>query len=653
MSAPDRWGRVRIHLFNAGFVLLFLVVLGRAWQLQVHSRDKFQERAEQQQQRVVPVTPQRGTIYDVQGKELAVSLEVDSIYAHPGQISDKKVVARQLAKSLKLSRRKVLAKLQSGKSFVWLKRRVSPQESDRVKELKLGGVGITREHKRYYPNSRLGAQIVGFTGVDPNGLEGIELHYDSDLLGRGGYLISQRDALGRGLTGEGRIHGGHRGNDLFLTLDQNLQYVVQKELRLAVKEHRAKSGSAVVMEVDTGRVVAMASYPDYNPNALAKYRPGQWRNRPVADAYEPGSTLKVFLMAAALQENIVRPNSRINCEKGSYSVGGQTIHDRKPFGRLRASEVLKYSSNIGSAKIGQKLGRERLHEYLTAFGFGERSGVDLPGEVGGLLRAPRDWFEIDLAAISFGQGLTVTPLQLATATSAIANGGRLMRPYVVEKVVGEAGEILWRQKPEMIRRVVDEETAERVRAMMGTVVEKGGTGMRAAINGYRVAGKTGTSQKVDPVTGGYSVDKRVASFIGFAPLENPKLVIAVVVDEPKGLPYGGLVAAPVFAKVARQAMNYLQVPATALAKAPQLPPIPRGVTPVSTGGLQQVESNEPEVGRMPDFRGMSYREVMKTMEKTGLNIRLSGSGRVVEQSPAPHRPVRFGAEIWVRFAPVI
>ena len=415
--------------------------------------------------------------------------------------------------------------MRSEKSFIWLKRQVSPREGELVRTMQLAGVGFIKEHRRYYPNSEIGAQVIGFTGLDPKGLEGLELAYDSAMLGQGGFLVMERDALGRGLAStDGQVKGGEHGGDLYLTLDKNLQYIAEKELAAGIRNTGAKSGTAILVDPMTGAVLAMANQPDYNPNAFQQHKPGDWRNRAVSDAFEPGSTIKVFLMAAALNEGVITDQSKIDCENGAFLVSDKTIHDHREYGRLTPEEIIKFSSNIGSVKIGKMLERDRYYSYLQDFGFGSRSGIDLPGEVNGILHAPSRWFEIDLAAISFGQGLTVTPLQLTMATAAIANGGYLMSPYVVEKVIDPFGQVKIENSARVRRKVVGRDVADRVRAMMTTVVEPGGTGTKAAVPGYKVAGKTGTAQKVDPVTGGYSMDRSVSSFVGFVPADDPQAV---------------------------------------------------------------------------------------------------------------------------------
>jgi len=651
MDKLEKWVRVRIRLVGFCFLVAFSFIVVRAFQLQVLGQEEWQKRAERQHQKVISLTPRRGTIYDRSGEELALSVVVDSVYIEPQKVNDPDRATRVLTSALSLSKSSIQSKIKSKKSFLWLKRQITERESETLRAANLSGIGFIKEHQRFYPNAEIGAQVLGFTGIDPKGLEGLELSYDSMILGQGGYLVMERDALGRGMgSGDRRVEGDQEGADLYLTLDKNIQYIAEKELAAGVADVGARGGSVVVMDPRTGKILAMANQPDFNPNAIGKYRPSQWRDRAICDTYEPGSTFKIFLMAAALNEGLVNPGTIINCEKGSYAVGGKVIHDHHAYGRITASEIIKVSSNIGAAKIGKALERDRLYRYLTEFGFGAPTGIDLPGETSGLLREPSAWFEIDLAAIAFGQGVTVTPLQLARGAAAIANDGTLMSMPIVEKIVNERGEAIEQHRPEAVRQVVTPKVARQVREMMELAVEDGGTGTLAAVPGFAVAGKTGTAQKVDPVTGGYSVDKRVASFVGLVPADAPQLVVLVVVDEPAKHVYGGLVAAPIFSKIATQTLRYLKIPPTERPAADPLPPMPAKealaqpvqavIDPAEAGGMI-----------MPDCIGMSYREVLETMAKQGLNIKLRGSGRVVQQSPPPGRAIRYSNEVWVRLAP--
>ncbi len=648
MALTERGIQLRIRFFGILFILAFLMIAGRAYYLQVVQASELQGRADQQRQRVVKLAPQRGGIFDSKGDPLAISLATESLYADPMLIKDPEQIAEQLGQLLKSSRKELLRLLSSQKRFVWLQRKLDPKVARQVRDLKIGGLQFVTERKRYYPQATTAAHVVGFTGLDPEGLEGIELEYDRQLQGEPGRLVSLRDARGRGLASADQlVQGGVAGYSLFLTLDRSLQYIAEKELSRVVHETGAVGGTVVMLEPASGRVLAMASQPDYNPNLAGRSPADNRRNRAVCDMYEPGSTFKPFLMAGVLEEGLARPDQKIYCEDGRYTVGGKTIRDHKKFKELTLKEVLQFSSNIGFAKLGKRLERERFYSYIRDFGFGQPTGLDLPGEVEGMLRSASKWFEIDLAAISFGQGLSVTSIQMAAAMGAIANGGLLMEPYLVEKVTTVDGQRIQKRLPQVRRRVISEKTAQQVRDMMVAVTEPGGTGTRAALSGYRVAGKTGTAQKVDTVTGGYSPDKRVSSFVGFVPADNPALVLSVTVDEPEGKAYGGLVAAPVFARIAGQTLGHLNI-------------LPKGTVAPLTNQQSTVEPLPdlaallPEIEtsdglRMPNFSGMSYRQVLQTMEKKNLNLKLSGSGQVVKQYPAPGEVIHYGKQAWVRF----
>lgn len=648
MALTERGVQIRIRFFGVLFILVFLLIAGRAYYLQVVQASELQGRADQQRQRIVKLAPQRGSIFDSRGDPLAISLAAESLYADPVLIKNPSEVAGQLEKLLKSSKKELLRLLSSKKRFVWLQRKLDPKVAKQIRGLKVYGLQFVTERKRYYPQASTAAHVLGFTGLDPKGLEGVELEYDRQLQGEPGRMVSLHDARGRGLASVDQlIQGGVAGHNLFLTLDRSLQYIAEKELARVVRETGAVGGTVVMLEPASGRVLAMASQPDYNPNLAGRYPAAKRRNRAVCDMYEPGSTFKPFLMAGVLEEGLVHPGQKIYCENGRYSVGGKTIRDHKKYKQLTLKEVMKFSSNIGLAKLGKALERERFYSYIRDFGFGEPTGLDLPGEVKGILRSPSKWFEIDLAAISFGQGLSVTPIQMTSAMAVIANGGLLMEPYLVERVTDADGQQIQKRLPQVRRRVISEKTARQVRDMMVAVTEPGGTGTRAALAGYRVAGKTGTAQKVDTVTGGYSPDKRVSSFVGFVPADNPALVLSVTVDEPKGKAYGGLIAAPVFARIAGQTLSHLNILPKGTVAALTAEQLAAEPLPDLAALIPEVETSDGL--RMPNFSGMSYRQVLQTMEKKNLNLKLSGSGQVVKQYPAPGKVIRYGKQAWIRF----
>ncbi|OGU05770.1 MAG: penicillin-binding protein [Geobacteraceae bacterium GWC2_58_44] len=649
----EKWARVRMRFVALLFTVVFALTAGRAFYLQVLQKDRLVKLAEKQHQRIVALTPGRGAIYDRHSAPFAVSIEMDSCYGETRNMESLPDAAARLAPLLGYERNELEAKLKASRNFVWLSRRMAPELAQKVRALELEGIGFVKESKRFYPNSEVAAHVIGFTGTDPGGLEGVEKKYDSTILGNVGYLVTERDALGRDINPKkgSEAKSGSKGSNVILTLDKNVQYIAEKELANAVEKNGAKAGIAIVMEPDTGRVLAMANYPTFNPNSYFKYPQAALRNRAISDSFEPGSTFKIFLIASALESRAISAGDYFDCENGSYRMSGRTIHDTHKYGSLSVPQILKYSSNIGSAKIGSRLGPERLYAALTGFGFGEKSDIDLPGEAAGMLRPQSKWYGIDLATISFGQGVTTTALQLTTAVSAVANGGNLMKPYLVDRIADDSGVVLQQFAPQLKRRVISPQTARSVARMMEGVVVEGGTGTGAAVEGYRVAGKTGTAQKVDPSTRGYSADKRTASFVGFVPLEKPRLTILVVIDEPKTSSYGGVVAAPAFAAIAQQTLCYLNVPPEKGLKRKPEPAEEKIVREPEQEAVEGGIVEGSEAGSMPNFRGMSMRQVLRVMETRGINVKLQGSGRAVEQNPAPGSRINTQDQVWVRFVP--
>ncbi len=651
----EKWARIRIIMIGTVFGLLFMNVVGRAFYLQILQHEILEKKADKQHLHRVELTPARGSILDRNGTTLAESIHMDSCYAEPRRIKDVNGTAGALAPMLGIPKSELVAKLSVKKSFTWVARWLAPEVAIRVKNMKLPGIGFAPESKRFYPNMEIAAHVVGFTGRDPSGLEGIELKYDSTILGNTGYMITERDALGRNIAIMNTvIKDSSPGKSVILTLDKTIQFIVEKELAKAVTDSKAKAGMALVMESDTGKILAMANYPTFNPNAYARYSLAELRNHVVADSFEPGSTFKVFTIAAAIDSATVKATDIYNCENGVYRIAGRTIHDDHPHSRITVSEIIKYSSNIGAAKIGFKMGEGKLTSYLRNFGFGQRTGIDLPGEATGILK--KHLYAIDLATTSFGQGVSLSAIQLTTALSAIANGGNLMKPYIVEQILDDSGTVVQKFEPQIVRRVMSPEASQTVIKMMETVTGEGGTGTKAALEGFRVAGKTGTAQKVDPVTHTYSA-KRIGSFVGFIPADKPKLTIAVIIDEPQGIKYGGVVAAPAFRGIAQNSLAYLKIqpnqPLTAKVK-PGETKVAAAPTDLSLSDDALDDDGEeiPVEGEvMPNFHGMSMRRVLQVMEKRGINIRLIGSGRAAEQSPPPGGKIRGVGEVWIKFTP--
>ncbi len=497
-SSSKKWLQARIALILIFFTLLFGVIIGRAYQLQVIDRDKLTGLIEQQYLKYVTIPPKRGTIYDRKNEELALSIEVDSLYARPGKIRDKEGLAKKLSPILQVGYRFVLDKLTSDRPFVWLMRRISPAQSQKIEDLKLEGIGFIEESKRFYPNKELASHVLGFAGIDTKGLEGLELAYDSYLRGEPGTVLVERDALGRNIYQHNiKQVNATKGHNLQLTIDTTVQYFVEKALDDGVTKSKAQAGIAIVMVPQTGEILALAVRPTFNPNNFWDFTPSHWRNRAVTDAYEPGSTFKVFLAASVLEEGIAKPHDIFYCENGSYPLANRVIHDVHPYAWLTLTNVIKHSSNIGACKIAENLGREKFYSYIRKFGFGSKTGIELPGETSGLLTLPYRWSRVDLGNISFGQGLSISPIQLITAFSAIANDGVMMKPHLVKAIVNDQGEIIKEFPPEERENVVSQRTARQVTSILETVVEKGGTGENASIQGFSIAGKTGTAQKVD------------------------------------------------------------------------------------------------------------------------------------------------------------
>jgi cell division protein FtsI (penicillin-binding protein 3) len=553
MAAKRRheWGRLVV--VACGVASLFAVVAIRAGQLTVVRGRRLAQLAHQQQHREVNLLPRRGPIVDRRGELLALTIDAESLYANPRFLRAEPEKLEPLARALDLPTDELLRKAAADGSFVWLKRLASPREVTAARAMGVPGVETTRELRRVYPRAPLAAHVLGVAGIDAQGLEGVEWRYDALILPPArNVLAMNRDAHGRPIFTDGLVRpDAPVGARVELTLDATFQTIAERELERGVAAARARAGSVVVLDPQTGAVLALANVPTFDANSLATSEAAARRNRAIADVYEPGSTLKAMLAAAALDQGVITPERRVFCEDGRYRIGRNVIHDRPKREWLTFAEVVQYSSNIGTVKVAEALGAERLHAYLEGFGFGTKTGVGLPAESDGQLRPVGSWKAIDLATASFGQGVAVTPLQLARAFAVIANGGELVRPYVVRRVVGADGTVLVERTPTVLRRVIRPETAARVVDLLrGAVEGDGGTGQLARIEGVAVAGKTGTAQKVDPETRRYSPTARVASFVGFVPADAPQFVIVVVIDEPTTSPYGGRVAAPVFRQIA-------------------------------------------------------------------------------------------------------
>ncbi|MEM7008868.1 MAG: penicillin-binding transpeptidase domain-containing protein [Thermodesulfobacteriota bacterium] len=611
-----RW---RVFIIAALIISLFAMVGVKALELQVLDRERAFKIARKQHHGTSTLLPRRGTISDRNGKELAINVDVKSIYANPKNVKKPKETAKLLSEKLDVSEKKINTRVSSDKSFVWIKRLADSKAAKELEESKIEGLGFIPEPKRVYPNGTLMGQVIGFTDIDSIGIEGIEYKYDSSLIGKKRKITLKRDARGHKILSDPNEiqeidQDMTSGEDIVLTIDSQIQHIVERELKDGIEEMSGEKGMAIIMDPETGEILAMASYPFVDPNNYSKFPEQNRRNLPIWYAHEPGSTMKVFLAAAAIEDKKVNPSSKFNCENGRRKIGAAVIRDVKPRGTLTVKEIVQYSSNIGASKIGELMGRDKYYTYLKKFGFGEKTGIGLPGESKGQLASPRKWGAIELATISFGQGVSVTSLQLVTALSAIANGGYLMKPYVIEKITDPEGNIVKENEPKVVTRVISYDTADLMKQMLQNVVENG-TGKKAKIPGFSVAGKTGTAQIPDPKSGGYHPDRYIASFVGFTPVEDPKLVMAVVVEAPRKKTHGGSVAGPIFKEIAEKVLFHMDV-----------------------------SPNKELVGMkvMPDLSGMSVRDIMKWSQEQGVKVEVKGSGFVTNQKPQPGDLIKEG-----------
>jgi cell division protein FtsI (penicillin-binding protein 3) len=638
--------RPRVLVLAGILALAFTGVVGRLGWLQIVRHGDLAALAERQYSRTVVLQAQRGPIVDRSGAPLASSSPAESLFAQPRAVGDPVRVASRLAPLLGTPEIELHSLLTSSRSFVWIHRRLPPSTAAAVKVLREPGLGFLPEPLRLYPNRELAAHVVGFEGVD-GGLEGIERALDETLRGTPGKAVVGRDALGREVVTETVLQQPAPGHGVMLTIDRTIQYLAEREIDAAWRRTQAKAAMAVVLDPRNGDVLAMAVRPTFNPNAFLEVSSREhWRNRVVTDPFEPGSTFKVILAAAALEEGVVTPEDRIWAENGSITVAKTTIHDWKKYGWLTFGEVLQNSSNVGSIKVGLALGRERYYRYMTAFGFGALTGVGLAGESRGQLRDITRWSALSLPTMSIGQEVSVTALQMVAAFGAIANGGTLMQPRLVRSVFDADGKEIRRFEPKPVRQVVSTDTARTLTRLMIQVVAAG-TGHNAAIPGHEVAGKTGTAQKLDPVTRRYSRNPGVLSFVGFAPAEEPRLVMLVMLDEPKNEKWGSEAAAPIFSAIGGGVLRYLDVPpsdATPVA----IVSGPSDAAPAPRVRQAAIEVAEPgtDARVMPELRGQTLRHALATLAPLKVGVKVDGRGLVVAQAPAPG--VALPAETGVR-----
>ncbi|HET7452365.1 MAG TPA: penicillin-binding protein [Thermoanaerobaculia bacterium] len=646
----------RAATFGAILALWGGVVAFRLVQLQIVHGASYRARARQQQERTIVLPARRGSILDREGRELAVSVEAESVFAVPEKIADAAAASRTLARLLGLPVPEIARKLSSEKGFVWIARQIDDDAAAAVKAAKIPGIALLPELRRSYPNESLAGNALGYVGIDGRGLAGLEFQYDRMIHGRDGEMRVSRDARQESYA-LAPIPGreGTPGASLTLTLDRDLQFVAEKELAAGLAETGAKDASAVAIDPESGDVLAMATVPGFDPNRYAEFPPSAWRNRPIADSFEPGSVFKVISGAAVIEAGVAGPSDPVDCGMGQIQVGKFFIHDaeHERFGVIPLSEVIAKSSNVGMVRVGLRLGPQRLYDAARGLGIGVPTAIDLPGENPGLLRDVSRWSGLSNAEISFGQEVSVTPIQIAVAVSAIANGGRRVQPRMVRTAVDAAGRA-WYPPAVPSRRSLSASTAEAMNTILKGVVAEG-TGKRAAVPGYVVAGKTGTAQKA--IGHGYARDKYVATFAGYAPADHPRIVLVVTVDEPRGQYFASEVAAPIFSRILARAMAILEVPPDGSeVPAPKTsPPIvvaqraPVFASGVVSAALVRSPESEP-MSRMPDLSGLPARRAIAELSRRGVAAEISGSGFVVEQTPASGSAILPGMTCRIRLS---
>jgi cell division protein FtsI (penicillin-binding protein 3) len=645
-------------------VVWIAIILARLSYLQLFHYGEYLARAQRQQQRIFEISPMRGTIYDRKGRELAVSLPTDSLFADPSEITDVGMVARLLSRVLEVPAEDLETRIDEARTPVRLARKVPPEAMQRIAEMNLKGVFFQKENRRVYPQRELAASLLGYVDVDEKGNGGIEYSLDKQILGRPGRMMVMADGRRQWYDRSEATAGP--GASVTLTIDETIQYIAEKELARAIEETHAKTGTVVVQDPNSGELLAVANWPTFDPNSPGKYPDEDRIDRAVASAYEPGSTFKVITLTGAIENGVASADDLVDCQMGQIFVAGRLIHDWKKFGVLSVREILEHSSDVGAIKLALRLGASRFYETARAFGIGQSTGIELPGENRGLLRPVENWSASSIGSLAMGQEVSLTPIQIISAISAVANGGTLYAPRAVREIRGgNADGMRPLREP---RQATDGRTAATIREMMeGVILE--GTGKPARLDGYTAAGKSGTAQKIDPATGRYSRTQYNSSFVGFAPVNNPAIAILVVLDSPVGPHHGGEVGGPVFRRVAEQVLAYLGVshdvpPASAIETA-QNSRAPAGSASRQADaedGRQRfadaVEKGPGSASTMafgdqgvavPSLTGQSVRGVTELCSKLGLAPTLIGTGIALEQFPEAGAQVQRGSQVAVRF----
>ncbi len=686
---------IRRTLFVAAFVAFWMLgISARLVHLQVTRHDNLVARARQQQQDAIETSPTRGPVLDREERELARTIDTTSVFVAPDEFKQDKndtdaqvaaaidCTAQSLSSLLGLDQKAVFDQINeaknSGRRFLWIARRIAPDKADLLEKLELTGVHTRKEPKRYYPNGSLAANVLGFVGLDGKGLAGIEQVYNEKIVGEPGKIFVEKDSLGRAYESTEVL--GQPGQSIILTIDQSIQYQAEAALTTAIQQSGAKAGTAIVLDPHTGDILALANAPTFDPNDVGAASPAARNNWALQNIYEPGSTFKVVAFSAAIEKGLAKPEDHIDCQMGSITVAKRLIHDHHPFGVLTLADALAKSSNVAAIKLGLRVGDPTMFDYITRFGFGARTGIELPGETAGLVRPLSRWQPSSIGSIAIGQEVGVTPLQMVAAFGALANGGVRIAPHLIREIRNANGVATYRPNPEQ-HRVISKETASALRGMLEGVTLNG-TAKKAQLDGYTAAGKTGTAQKIDPKTKKYSSTKFVASFVGFAPVNNPAVVIIVVIDEPGGSYHGGDVAAPVFRQIAEQILPEMGVIPDTDFKNPELVAV-AVQTPAQISAQRQDEKNReiearqqetrnltmPQVSArdnrggeivyavanknavlMPDLRGRSVRDVARACSQLGMQVEARGEGgRVVAQTPQAGAELRTGQIVYVDF----
>ena len=666
-------------LFVAAFIGFWMfVVCARLVYLQFSQYDNLANRARQQQESAIETSPQRGELLDRQGRQLARSVQTVSLFLDPDGLDVETLDrnAQQLSKALGLKQANLAKEFREAhaekRRFIWIARRLDADLGARIVAMNLPGLQTRLEPKRYYPNGPLAAHVLGYVGLDGQGLGGVEQFYNAKISGEPGRLFLEKDANGKPY--ESYEIASKPGQTVVLTIDQTIQYLAEQSLLAAVQRSRAKSGSVIVLDPRSGEILALANAPTFDPNKVADAKPETRSNWALQNIYEPGSTFKIVAFSAAIENKLVKVDDHIDCQMGAITVAGRVIHDHHPFGSLTIAEALAKSSNVGAIKLGLRVGDETMYDYIKRFGFGTKTGIELPGETSGILRKVERWQPSSIGSIAIGQEIGVTPVQMVAAFGALANDGMRVAPHLIREVRNAEGAVVYRAQPEQ-RRVISAETAIALRGMLEGVTLHG-TAKKAQLDGYSAAGKTGTAQKIDPRTKAYSATKFVGSFVGFAPVSNPQVVIIVVIDEPAGAYHGGDVAAPIFREVAEQILPNLGImPDIETSSVPELvaqvnenPERAAKMREEQAQSEQQRQATMPTVdsngGRggevvyavankkamlMPDLRGRSVRDVARACAQLGLQVEARGEGRVLKQNPSAGTEVSTGQLIYVDF----